>query len=169
MADVLDTVQKFVNSRPGQLAAGGVLAGIVWKFFERVEAVLTDNTKLEIAVWLLDREKLSPTFQNWASTFEEVFEHVFGAKHWSLRCFMVSALCTVGLVLCILRVLHLELFNAVVHIVPPGVRIEALPVTQVGEAANADGEQHSTLFAEFLPACLGNLCLHPFTAHAGRR
>jgi hypothetical protein len=36
-----------------QLVAGG-LAGIVWKFFERVEAVLTDETKLEIAVWLKD-------------------------------------------------------------------------------------------------------------------
>lgn len=37
----------------GQLAAGGALAGIVWKFFERVEAVLTDATKFEIAVWLV--------------------------------------------------------------------------------------------------------------------
>jgi len=48
MADVLDTIQKLINSPPGQLAAGGVLAGVVWKFFERIEAVLTDNTKLEL-------------------------------------------------------------------------------------------------------------------------
>jgi hypothetical protein len=53
MADILDTVQKLINSPPGQLAASGVLAGIVWKFFERVEAVLTDNTKLEIGVLVL--------------------------------------------------------------------------------------------------------------------
>ena len=53
MADTLDTITKLIQSPPGQLAAGGVLAGIVWKFFERVEAVLTENTKLEIAVWLL--------------------------------------------------------------------------------------------------------------------
>jgi len=53
MADALTTITKLINSPPGQLAAGGVLAGIVWKFFERVEAVLTDQTKLEIAVWLL--------------------------------------------------------------------------------------------------------------------
>jgi len=29
------------------------MAGIVWKFFERVEAVLKEQTKLEIAVWLV--------------------------------------------------------------------------------------------------------------------
>lgn len=41
VADTLTTITKVINSPPGQLAAGGVLAGIVWKFFERVEAVLT--------------------------------------------------------------------------------------------------------------------------------
>ena len=45
MADALTNITKFINSPPGQLAAGGVLAGIVWKFFERVEAVLKDDTK----------------------------------------------------------------------------------------------------------------------------
>src|ERR1035437_4070986 len=53
MPDTLTTITKLIQSPPGQLAAGGVLAGIVWKFFERVEAVLSDDTKLEIAVWLL--------------------------------------------------------------------------------------------------------------------
>lgn len=48
-----DTLQKFINSPPGQLAAGAVLAGIVWNFFEKVEAVLNDDNKLEIAVWLV--------------------------------------------------------------------------------------------------------------------
>ena len=44
----------------GQMAAGSVLAGIVWKFFERVEAVLNENTKLEIAIWLFGRKRLTP-------------------------------------------------------------------------------------------------------------
>ena len=47
MADAHTTITNLINSPPGQLAAGGVLAGIVWKFFERVEALLM---KLEIAV-----------------------------------------------------------------------------------------------------------------------
>jgi hypothetical protein len=54
MADTLTTITKLIQSPPGQLAAGGVLGGIVWKFFERVEAVLTDQTKLEIAASLFD-------------------------------------------------------------------------------------------------------------------
>jgi hypothetical protein len=53
MSDTLTTITHLINSPPGQLAAGGVLAGIVWKFFERVESVLNDSTKLEIAVWLV--------------------------------------------------------------------------------------------------------------------
>lgn len=87
MADVLDTITKLIQSPPGQLVSGGVLAGIVWKFFERVESVLNENTKLEVAVWLLGRKKLSPTFQNWPDTFAKVFDRVFGKKHLSWKCF----------------------------------------------------------------------------------
>jgi hypothetical protein len=36
MADAFTTITKLINSPPGQLAAGGVLAGIVWKFFKNV-------------------------------------------------------------------------------------------------------------------------------------
>jgi hypothetical protein len=86
MSDTLTTITHLINSPPGQLLAGGVLAGIVWKFFERVESVLNDDTKLEIAVWLLGRGKVSRTFQNWPDTFAVVFERVFGARHWSLLC-----------------------------------------------------------------------------------
>ena len=97
MADVFTAIAKFTNSPPGQLAAGGVLAGIVWKFFERVEAVLTENTKLEIAVWLLDRKKLSPTFQSWPDTFAKVFDRVFGDRHLSWKCFWRSAVISIFL------------------------------------------------------------------------
>ena len=58
MTDVLTAITKLINSSPGQLTAGGVLAGIVWKFFERVEAVLKDDTKLEIAAWLLGSQRI---------------------------------------------------------------------------------------------------------------
>ena len=78
---------KLINSPPGQLAAGGVLAGIVWKFFERVEALLTDTTKFEIAVWLVGRKKFGPKVQPWPDTFAKVFDRVFGANHLSWKCF----------------------------------------------------------------------------------
>src|ERR1035438_8299153 len=105
MADsALDIVAKLIQSPPGQLAAGGVLAGIVWKFFERVEAVLTDQTKLEIAVWLLG-VKVSQKVEPWPETFAKVFDRVFGTKHLSWRCFgrsclatlIASVICAVGL------------------------------------------------------------------------
>lgn len=41
MVDALTTITNVINSPPGQIAAGGVLVGMVWKFFERVEVVLT--------------------------------------------------------------------------------------------------------------------------------
>ena len=53
MADTFTTITNLINSPPGQVAAGGALAGIVWKFFERVESLLTENTKFEIAIWLV--------------------------------------------------------------------------------------------------------------------
>ena len=90
-ADVFDTIAKLINSPPGQLAAGAVLAGIVWKFFERVESVLTDQTKFEIAVWLVGvkaGEKVEPV----AETFINMFDRIFGTKHLSWRCFGRSSL-----------------------------------------------------------------------------
>ena len=74
MPDTLTTITKLINSPPGQLAAGGVLAGIVWKFFERVESVLNEDTKLEIAVWLLGvrvTPKLSRAATNIGTSFNE--------------------------------------------------------------------------------------------------
>jgi hypothetical protein len=98
MADAFDTVTKVVQSPPGQLAAGAALGGIVWKFFERVEAVLKDDTKLEIAVWLLG-VKVGEKVEPWPDTFAKVFDRVFGEKHLSWRCFWRSLLASYSLTL----------------------------------------------------------------------
>jgi len=87
MSDIFTTVTHLINSPPGQLVAGGVLAGIVWKFFERVEAVLNDDTKLEIAIWLVGRKKFGPKVQPWPETFARLFDRVFGTRHLSWKCF----------------------------------------------------------------------------------
>jgi len=87
MPDALTTMSHLINSPPGQLAAGGVLAGIVWKVSERVEAVLTDQTKLEVAVWLLDRKRLGPIFQNWPETFARAFDRLLFS---TLQRFLIS-------------------------------------------------------------------------------
>jgi hypothetical protein len=100
--DILTTLTHLINSPPGQLAAGGVLAGIVWKFFERIEAVLTDQTKLEIAVWLVG-VKVGQKVEPWPRTFAKVFDRVFGTKHLSWKCFWRSCLASyaVSLICCI--------------------------------------------------------------------
>jgi len=74
-----------MNSPPGALAAGGVLAGVVWKSFERVESVLTDETKFEIAVWLVG-VGVSQKVERWPDTFGKVFDQAFGEKHLSWKC-----------------------------------------------------------------------------------
>jgi hypothetical protein len=89
MLDTLEAVANLINSPPGQIAAGAVLAGIVWKFFERVEALLTDRTKLEIAVWLVG-VKTAGTLQYWQITFAKLFVRLYGNSHFTLRCFTAS-------------------------------------------------------------------------------
>ena len=75
MADFADAAQKLINSLQGQLAAGGVLAGSVWKFFERVESVLEETTKFEIAVWLVGVQ-IGQTAKPWSDTFANIFDRV---------------------------------------------------------------------------------------------
>ncbi len=96
MADALTNIAKLINSPPGQLAAGGVLAGIVWKFFERVEAVLNDDTKLAIAVWLLG-VKVGNRVEPWPDAFAKMFDRVFGKDFLSWRCFLTSSIASVCL------------------------------------------------------------------------
>jgi hypothetical protein len=108
MLDTLTTITNFITSPPGQIAAGGVLAGIVWKFFERIEGILTDQTKLEIAVWLVGRKPIGPVLQRWPETFADVFDRVFGTNHLSFKCFWRSCVAsyTVFLILFAGYVIH---------------------------------------------------------------
>jgi hypothetical protein len=94
MPDTLTTITKLITSPPGQLVAGGVLAGIVWKFFERVESVLNEDTKLEIAVWLLG-VKVAQKVEPWPETFATIFDSVFGRRRISIKSFSRSALLTI--------------------------------------------------------------------------
>jgi len=100
MSDLLTTLTRLFNSPPGQLAAGGVLAGITWKFFERVEAVLTEETKLEIARWLrvksFETGFVTSEPANWPATFAKVFDRLFGAKHLSWKCLCRSSIASLS-------------------------------------------------------------------------
>lgn len=86
---------ELLNKPPGQLAAGGVLFGAVFGFFKKVEELLKDSTKVEIARWLrvknLEADLLAVEAENWPKTFTVIFDRVFGNKHLSWKCFLRSA------------------------------------------------------------------------------
>jgi hypothetical protein len=73
----LNGVTTFINSPPGQLVAGATLAGIVWKFFDKIEGVLSDQTKFEIAVWLVG-VKTAEKVGAWADSVYVLFQKMFG-------------------------------------------------------------------------------------------
>jgi hypothetical protein len=95
MSDTLTTITKLMNSPPGQLAAGGVLAGIVWKFFERVGGVLNEQTNRDIGRWIrvksFETGIVADEAANWPDTFGKVFDSIFGKRHLTWFCFWRSA------------------------------------------------------------------------------
>jgi hypothetical protein len=109
MPDTLTTITKLIHSPPGQLAAGGLWQAVaiqfglglglfygVTKFFDVVGDRLNDDTKLEIAVWLLG-VKVGQKLEPWPDTFAKVFDRVFGKNHLSWRCVWRS--CVISYVL----------------------------------------------------------------------
>jgi hypothetical protein len=90
MSTNLDSITRFLNSPPGVVTAGSVLAGVVWKFFDRVEGVLADKTRQDIAAWL-GAFSPSRSFSPWPRTFASVFDRVFGVRHFTWHCFLRSS------------------------------------------------------------------------------
>jgi hypothetical protein len=72
-----------------QTGVGLGLFYAVVKFFDTVGDRLSEDTRLEIAVWLLDL-KSAPRMEKWPATFAKLFDRVFGKRHLSFRCFWRS-------------------------------------------------------------------------------
>jgi hypothetical protein len=103
---VSDALTDFIIKPSGPFAAGVVLFGVVWAFFKGVESVLSDDTKLEIAVWLVGvvvGKKVKP----WPETFERMFERIFGDRHVSWKCLRGSAIVSVFVSFCVQGVWYL--------------------------------------------------------------
>ena len=85
-----DVIQRALTSSPvPELACGlGLFYGVI-KLFDLVGDRLNNDTRLQIAVWLLGA-KIGESVQNWPETFAKVFDIVFGRKHLSWRCFGTS-------------------------------------------------------------------------------
>jgi len=90
-----DALNQILGSRAvlvlTQIAVGVGLMYVIDKFFKFVEEKLTDDTKLEIAVWLLG-VKVGQKLEPWPETFAKVFDRLFGSRHISWKCFGRSIL-----------------------------------------------------------------------------
>lgn len=93
-----DALTDFIIKPSAPFAAGVILFGAVWGFFKGVESVLTDDTKLEIAVWLLG-VKIGQKVEPWPETFSTLFDRVFGKKLMSLRFLWRSSLASFAMLI----------------------------------------------------------------------
>lgn len=71
-------------------ACFATLAG-VWALFDRAEVTATDADKRALGMWLREVHPFSAS-SDWAAGFADIFDKVFGRKHFSPTCFLRSAL-----------------------------------------------------------------------------
>lgn len=93
------------------------ITGGVWALFERAETVANDETRAGISRWLRDLDPAG-SVATWPSTFLEVFDRIFGIKHFSLKCFLRSSVASILSVLIttlILGALRTEGFTELVQ------------------------------------------------------
>jgi hypothetical protein len=81
---------------------GGLFCGVV-KFFDTVGDRLNEDTRLGIALWLLDA-KVAPALEPWPATFAKVFDRVFGERHLSWKCFSRSCMASGIIMLCVVLI-----------------------------------------------------------------
>ena len=84
MLDIFDNIAKLVQSPPGfNLRLVRFWRVSCGSSSKRVEAVLTDQTKLEIAVWLLG-VKVGQKVEPWpGNVSDRVWFKVFGKQHFN--------------------------------------------------------------------------------------
>jgi hypothetical protein len=94
LAERATDAKHLLAATAAHFAIGGGLFYGVLKFFEAIENRLSVDTKLEIAVWLLDLQP-AEALERWPSTFLKLFNVVFGERHISWKCFWRSWLASV--------------------------------------------------------------------------
>jgi hypothetical protein len=73
------------------------ITGGIWTLFSRAETVTSPEAKVSISRWLKN-VRLEGTSTNWPSTFADVFDSIFGKRHFSWRCFWRSCVASIAAV-----------------------------------------------------------------------
>jgi hypothetical protein len=108
LADALKQIFGSATVRVlSQLGVGIGLLYFIDKFFKVVEEKLNDDTKLEIAVWLLGLKTVERV-KRWPDTFAKVFDRVFGDRHLSWKCFFRSCIASAITLVAVAAVLLLR-------------------------------------------------------------
>ena len=71
--------------------------GAVWALFSRVEDTTAPEAKKATSRWLMNL-RVEGLFSTWPSRFAALFDHVFGERHLSWKCFRRSCLASVAAV-----------------------------------------------------------------------
>lgn len=85
-ADWANGIERFINTPPGHFLAGGALAGLVVKIFERVESLLTESSRFEISIWLVGLN----TQDSWRRAFSAYIRTVCGDTSSKGRTLLVA-------------------------------------------------------------------------------
>jgi len=72
----------------------------IQKLFKDLEEKLTEDTRIRIAVWLLDT-KVERLIEPWPRTVARIFDQVFGKRHISWQCFKRSCLASLVAVIAV--------------------------------------------------------------------
>jgi hypothetical protein len=70
------------------------ITGVIWTMGERAENVISPEGRKLAADWL-QSENLGPLIGTWAQILANAFDHAFGKRHLSWRCFLSSCLASV--------------------------------------------------------------------------
>jgi hypothetical protein len=71
--------------------------GAIWALFKMADEALSSEAKNRFAKWLLRVD--SKAALGWPEFFADLFDSVFGTRHWSLRCFLRSSIASVVFVM----------------------------------------------------------------------
>jgi hypothetical protein len=89
------------------IGSWGAACSAAYSLFEKSEIVIKDETRSSIARWL-QNSKITTDHTNWPKDFAEIFDRIFGYKHFTLRCFLRSCLASIVAVfiLCLMAAAH---------------------------------------------------------------